>query len=157
MRRIALCVALSLAGSDACSSDQAKSGGTDAARPQGSDASTGGNTDAARPAPDAAVTAVDAGTTPDTARAEVAMTTDAGGARADAPGATDARWGAEAIVRSDAILPAASPYVYFGSANEIRIYQLDLATSGCPPAARPTGWRTRRSSRATSCSCRAWA
>ncbi len=36
--------------------------------------------------------------------------------------------GAEAIVRSDAALPANSPYVYIASSSEIRIYQLDLMT-----------------------------
>jgi 6-phosphogluconolactonase len=52
--------------------------------------------------------------------------------------------GPEAIVRSDATLPANSPYVYIGSSAEIRIYQLDLMTENLVgrdvvPVMGPTG------------------
>jgi 6-phosphogluconolactonase len=53
---------------------------------------------------------------------------DTSGTGGDMAAASEPVPGPEAIVRSDATLPGNSPFVYIGSAAEIRIYQLDLAT-----------------------------
>ncbi len=111
MRRSSLVVTLILV---ACSSeakkkpmmDGAATGGTAMADAAGREGAGGSSVDAA--APGAAARDV---ATPDPARDM---------------GAVGATSGPEAIVRSDAMLPGNSPFVYIASANEIRIYQLNL-------------------------------